>query len=116
MAVHIRLSRIGKKNAPFFRVVVVDSRKKRDGAELANIGTYDVIHSAIVRFDEPLYNEWLSKGARPTDSAKKIYKQYKRVGIPVPAQKKEAVFVPEVAVTERNKEVILPESESASQE
>ncbi len=113
MAVHIRLSRIGKKNAPFFRIVAVDSRKKRDGAELANIGTYDVLRSSIVCFDEPLYNEWVTKGAKPTDSAKKIHKQYKRVGIPVPVAKNPVVsFASETSVHEPKEAVQEPETKS----
>lgn len=78
MSVKIRLSRIGKKHVPFYRLVAIDSRKKRDGAYLANIGTFDGIKSKIVVFHEEIYNEWISKGALPTDAAKKIYKLYKK--------------------------------------
>lgn len=78
MAVRIRLSRIGKKHVPIFRVVAVDSRKKRDGAILANIGTYDALNTSVVRFDEGLYQEWVAKGALPTDSALKIYRLFKK--------------------------------------
>ena len=80
MSVKISLSRTGKKHTPFYRVVAVDSRKKRDGEILANIGTYDALKSTVVRFSEELYTEWVSKGAQPTDSAKKIFKQYKKTG------------------------------------
>ncbi len=78
MAVKIRLSRIGKKKVPFFRVVAIDSRDKRDGRCLSNIGTYDALKSTIVTFNEDIYNDWISKGAIPSDSAKKIYRLYKR--------------------------------------
>ena len=81
MAVRIRLSRIGKKHVPFFRIVAVDSRQKRDGEYLDNIGTYDTTKSIIITFNEERYNHWISQGALPTDSAKKIFKQYKRTGI-----------------------------------
>jgi small subunit ribosomal protein S16 len=84
MAVRIRLSRIGKKHVPFFRVVAIDSRKKRDGQVLANIGTYDVLNRRIVQFHEEIYNDWLSKGALPSDSARKIHRLYKKEGIVVP--------------------------------
>ena len=87
MSVRIRLSRIGKKHVPFFRVVAVDCRRKRDSAFLANIGTYDALNTKIVRFDEVLYQEWIEKGALPTDSAKKIYTLFKK-GTEVPAPKK----------------------------
>lgn len=81
MAVRIRLSRIGKKHVPYFRLVAVDSRKKRDGQVLANIGTYDVLNRRVVQFHEDIYNEWLSKGALPTDSARKMHRLYKKEGI-----------------------------------
>lgn len=78
MSVKIRLSLIGKKHVPFFRIVAVDSRKKRDGKFLAIMGTYNALKGEIVEFNEACYNEWLAKGALPSDSAKKIFKQYKR--------------------------------------
>ena len=71
MAVKIRLSRVGRKHVPFFRIVAVDSRAKRDGKCLSIIGTYDVLKNKIVQFSEEVYNDWVSKGAQPTDSAKK---------------------------------------------
>lgn len=80
MAVKIRLSRIGTTNRPFYRLVAVDARKKRDGAQLANIGTYDPVTGLVVQFHEDLYKEWLSKGALATDSAKKVYRLYKKNG------------------------------------
>ena len=88
MAVRIRLSRIGKKHVPFFRLVAVDSRAKRDGQVLANIGTYDVLAGRLVQFQEELYNEWVAKGAQPSDSAKKIHKIFKKDGLYVAPAKK----------------------------
>jgi small subunit ribosomal protein S16 len=81
MAVKIRLSRIGTTNRPFYRLIAVDSRKKRDGAQLANIGTYDPVNGTVVQFHEEIYQEWLSKGALATDSAKKVYRLYKKNSI-----------------------------------
>ena len=78
MAVKIRLSRIGTTNRPFYRLIAVDARKKRDGAQLANIGTFDPVNGVVVQFHEELYQEWLSKGALATDSAKKMYRLYKK--------------------------------------
>ncbi len=78
MAVKIRLSRIGTTNRPFYRLVAVDSRKKRDGSQLANIGTYDPMNGFVVQFHEDIYQDWLSKGAQVTDSVKKVYKLYKK--------------------------------------
>lgn len=81
--VKIRLSRAGKKSVPFHTIVVTDSRKKRDGAIIENIGTYDGLNAKIVLFNEPSYLNWISKGAQPTDSAKKVYRLYKKTTTPV---------------------------------
>jgi small subunit ribosomal protein S16 len=78
MAVKIRLSRVGKKHVPFYHVVAVDSKKKRDGACLANIGTYDGLKGQVITFNEELYNDWISKGAQPTDSALKVLRKHKQ--------------------------------------
>jgi small subunit ribosomal protein S16 len=78
MAVKISLSRAGKKSVPFHTIVVADSRKKRDGAIIENIGTYDGLNTKIVLFKEDRYLDWVAKGALPTDSAKRIYKLYKK--------------------------------------
>lgn len=90
MAVHIRLARAGKKHVPFYRVVAIDSRRKRDGIALATIGTYDALKGTIVQFDETLYQDWISKGAQPTDSALKVYRLFKKNGIAVVAKRVEA--------------------------
>jgi small subunit ribosomal protein S16 len=77
MAVKLRLSRIGKKHVPFFRIIAIDSRKKRDGACLENLGTYDVLNGTFVQFHEERINDWIAKGAEVTDSVKKLHRQYK---------------------------------------
>lgn len=74
MAVKIRLARIGKKNLPVYRIVAIDSRKKRDGAYLENLGTYDPIKGVLVQFHPERINDWVSKGAIVTDAVKKIQK------------------------------------------
>jgi small subunit ribosomal protein S16 len=81
MAVRIRLSRAGRKGVPFFRLVAVDSRVKRDGKVLANLGTYDALNGRVIQFHEDLYAQWVSKGAQITDSAKKIHLLFKKSGI-----------------------------------
>jgi len=78
MAVKIRLSRIGKKNAPFYKIVAVDSRKKRDGACLEDLGTYDALKSALVTFHEDRVKHWIALGAVPTDTVKRIYKNHSK--------------------------------------
>jgi small subunit ribosomal protein S16 len=80
MAVKIRLSRIGTTNRPFYRIVATDARSKRDGEILANVGTYDPINNAVLQFHEDLYQSWVAKGAIATDSAKKVYRLYKKSG------------------------------------
>ncbi len=74
MAVKIRLARLGKKNLPVYRIVAIDSRKKRDGAYLENLGTYDPIKGVLVQFHPERINDWVSKGAIVTDAVKKIQK------------------------------------------
>lgn len=81
MAVKIRLARIGTKHKPFYRLIAIDSRQKRDGQFLDNIGTYDALKGLIIRFEEELYNNWVARGAQVTPSASKIYRMFKKDGI-----------------------------------
>ena len=81
MAVKIRLARIGTKHKPFYRLIAIDARQKRDGEFLDNIGTYDALKSTIVRFEEDLYNKWVACGAQVSPSAYKIYRMFKKNGI-----------------------------------
>jgi len=78
MAVKIRLRRIGKTNRPYHRIVAVDSRKKRDGAFLENLGTYDPIDHTLVQFAQDRVKDWISKGAICTPSVLKLIKMDKR--------------------------------------
>ena len=82
MSVKIRLSRIGKKNAPFARIVALDSRKKRDGAFLEDLGTYDMLKSSVVLWHEDRVNYWISVGAIPSETVKKIIKTHKKQEAP----------------------------------
>ena len=73
MAVKIRLTRLGDKKAPFYRVVVADSRSPRDGKFIELIGTYNpLVTPAETKINEELALEWLAKGAIPTDTVKNI--------------------------------------------
>lgn len=75
--VKIRLSRRGKKNSAFFHIVAVDENKKRDGAVLAKIGTYDPKTKDAkekVKYDADLYKAWIAKGAQPTETVVQIVK------------------------------------------
>lgn len=75
MAVKIRLRRMGKKKAPFYRIVVADSRSPRDGRFIEEIGTYDPTKDPTeYRVNEELAKKWLSNGAQPTDTVARIFK------------------------------------------
>ncbi len=78
MAVKIRLSRLGRKNRPFWRIIAIDSRKKRDGAFLDNLGTYDPINKTLVAFHLDRIQDWISKGAQPSATVAKLLKMHKR--------------------------------------
>ncbi len=74
--VAIRLHRMGSINKPFYRVVAVDSRKKRDGEYLECIGHYDPKHTpSIVNLDEEIALKWLKVGAQPSETVKSLFKQ-----------------------------------------
>ncbi len=76
MAVKIRLRRMGRKKAPFYRIVVADSRAPRDGRVIAEIGTYDPnTDPSTFQVNEELAKKWLSNGAQPTEVVSKIFKQ-----------------------------------------
>ena len=73
MAVKIRLTRMGKKKQPTYRVVVVDSRKPRDGAFIEQIGRYDPRQEpSLIEIDNDRALDWLMKGAQPTETAQKL--------------------------------------------
>jgi small subunit ribosomal protein S16 len=75
MAVKIRLSRFGSNRAPFYRVVVADSRSPRDGRFIERIGTYNPrTNPSDIRIDAEKAKEWLAKGAQPTDQVRKLLK------------------------------------------
>ena len=75
MAVKIRLRRMGQKKAPFYRIVVADSRSPRDGKCIDEIGTYDPnTNPSTFSVDEEAAKRWLANGAQPTDGVNKIFK------------------------------------------
>jgi len=75
MAVKIRLKRMGQKKAPFYRIIVADSRSPRDGRFIEEIGTYDpTVEPSAIKVNEELAKKWLSTGAKPTDTVAKILK------------------------------------------
>lgn len=76
MAVKIRLRRMGAKKAPFYRVVVADSRYPRDGRFIEEIGTYNPLaEPAVVNVNADRAQEWIKNGAQPTDTVRGILKK-----------------------------------------
>ncbi|MCK4859870.1 MAG: 30S ribosomal protein S16 [Candidatus Omnitrophica bacterium] len=72
--VKIRLTRLGKKKKPFYRVVVCDIRTPRDGKFIEKIGTYDVFKTPpLAEIDKERANYWLSKGAQLSPTVKNIF-------------------------------------------
>ena len=77
MAVKIRLRRMGAKKAPFYRVVVADSRFPRDGRFIEEIGYYDPTKEpAVVKIDAEKAQKWIANGAQPTDTVKALFKKH----------------------------------------
>jgi small subunit ribosomal protein S16 len=73
MAVKIRLTRLGKKKQPTYRVVVMDARKQRDGEYIEQLGFYDPRpNPSVVEIDNERALHWLTTGAQPTDRARKL--------------------------------------------
>ena len=76
MAVRIRLKRLGAKKAPFYRIVVADSRTSRNGKSIAEIGYFDPTKEPVVlKVDAEEAKKWISNGAQPSDTAKALLKQ-----------------------------------------
>lgn len=75
MSVKIRLTRVGKKKVPMYRVVVADERSPRDGRFIEILGQYQPLEEpSMVNFNEERALEWLSKGAQPTETVEKLLK------------------------------------------
>lgn len=76
MAVKIRLTRMGSKKKPFYRVVVADSRSPRDGKFIEQIGYFNpMVESDQVKLDVEKANKWLNNGAQPTETVKALFKK-----------------------------------------
>jgi len=76
MAVKIRLRRMGAKKAPFYRVVVADSRYPRDGRFIEEVGYYDPTKEpSVVKIDSEKVKKWLQNGAQPTDTVRVLLKK-----------------------------------------
>ena len=72
MAVKMRLTRMGDKKSPFYRIVIADSRKARDGAYVDLVGTYNPLVEDGVKLDKEKAAKWIANGAQPKDTVKAI--------------------------------------------
>ncbi len=71
--VKIRLQRVGKKKAPYYHIVVADSRSPRDGKIIEQIGTYDpMVEPSVLKLDKEKVEKWIKNGAKPTDTVKRL--------------------------------------------
>lgn len=81
MAVKIRLSRTGRTNCPFYRIIAIDSRKKRDGESLEILGSYDPVKKELLGFVPERLEDWVSKGAIVSDAVAKLQKLHKKSAV-----------------------------------
>lgn len=77
MAVRLRLSRVGRKGLPIYRIVAIDSRKARDGEALDILGTYNALNGEILNLNINKIDSWMKKGAQMLDNVKRLYKKAK---------------------------------------
>ncbi len=119
MSVRIRLARIGKKKAPFYRIVAIDGRAKRDGQFLENLGTFNPLSGEMVQYHAERIQAWVDKGAIPSESVVKLQRRFKKsvTGVvePVASVKKQAQKVQAAAQTVKAVEVETA-GKSASEE
>lgn len=81
MAVRIRLKRLGAKKAPFYRIVVADSRTPRNGKSIEEIGYYDPTKEPVVlKVDGEAANKWIATGAQPSETVKALLKKAGVIG------------------------------------
>ncbi len=75
MATVIRLKRVGRKKVPFYHVVVMDSRNRRDGRGVDELGTYDPLIDTedAIRLNKEKATDWLKKGAQPSQTVKSLF-------------------------------------------
>lgn len=78
MSVKIRLKRIGKRKQPFYRIIVIDGRAKRDGRAIDDLGYYQPWQKTKkVQLDTARYADWIRKGAEPSETVKSVCKNTK---------------------------------------
>jgi small subunit ribosomal protein S16 len=76
MAMKLRLTRVGSKKRPFYRLVAMNSATRRDGRALEYLGYYNpMTNPAVINLDEENIKKWIEKGAKPTDTVKSLFKK-----------------------------------------
>jgi small subunit ribosomal protein S16 len=112
--VKIRLQRVGKKKAPFYHIVVADSKSPRDGKIIEQIGVYNpMVKPVVIEVDKEKVQKWIKNGAKPSDTVKYLIDKAENTVItekPAKAEKKEVVEEVEKAVkTEKAEKVVKSE-------
>lgn len=80
MAVTLRLMRLGKRGKPFYRIIAVDKRKKRNGAYIENLGTYNpLVSPASISYNKESFDAWISKGAQISEGLARLIKYGKKL-------------------------------------
>jgi len=80
MAVVIRLKREGSKDRPYYRVVVTDSRSRRDGRFIESVGVYDPMHEGKDVMDLEKVDQWIGNGAKPSDTVRSLIRKARKKG------------------------------------
>ena len=107
----IRLRRVGKTKKPYYRVVVAQNEKKRDGAFLEILGSYDPhANPPAVTLDGDTAREWMSKGAQPSEAAEKVLRRAGVITTPAPERKQPAAAAPAAEA----KPAAAPKAEAAA--
>jgi small subunit ribosomal protein S16 len=104
--VKIRLKRIGQRNRPYYRIVVTESQRSRDGKYIESLGHYNPRDKALV-VDQERADHWLSKGAQPSATAGRLLRRHAKLTNPPPIAPVETAPAPEQSVPEAQP---LPES------
>lgn len=78
MAVRIRLMQMGKRHAPYYRIVAMDQRRQRDGQALEILGTYNPRTAELIQFHEDRIQAWMKEGAQPSSAVRRLQKLYRR--------------------------------------
>jgi small subunit ribosomal protein S16 len=95
MSVRVRLTRVGSKKNPIWRVVVTDQRSPRDGRFIETIGHYNPqTEPSTIRLDQERLQHWLARGAQPSGSVKQLVKAYAKSGGERPAVAEDVAAVP----------------------